>query len=51
MKLFDSHCHLDDRSYDKDIDAVIKRANDAGVEKMMIVGINKKSSIKAVSLA
>ena len=31
MKLFDSHCHLNDRAYDKDIDAVIKRAHDAGV--------------------
>ncbi len=51
MKLFDSHCHLDDRLYDKDIDEVIKRANDAGVAAAMIVGTNKKSSSKAVALA
>ena len=31
MKLFDSHCHLDDRVYDKDIDEVIKRTNKASV--------------------
>ena len=26
MKLFDSHCHLDDQSYHKDLEAVIHRA-------------------------
>ncbi|MDL1987174.1 MAG: TatD family hydrolase, partial [Deltaproteobacteria bacterium] len=51
MKLFDSHCHLDDRIYDKDIDDVIKRANEAGVSAMMIVGTNKDSSTRAVALA
>ena len=51
MKLFDSHCHLDDRSYDNDIDAVIKRARNAGVEAAMIVGTGEKSSAKAISLA
>ncbi|MBW1812297.1 MAG: TatD family hydrolase [Deltaproteobacteria bacterium] len=51
MKLFDSHCHLDDKSYSKDIENVIKSAEDNGVVRIMIVGINKKSSQKAVSLA
>lgn len=51
MKLFDSHCHLDDQLYDKDIDEVIKRANDTGVVAAMIVGTNKKSSSKAIVLA
>ncbi|MBA3019251.1 MAG: TatD family hydrolase [Proteobacteria bacterium] len=51
MKLFDSHCHLDDRAYDKDIDDVIKCANEAGVSAIMIVGTNKDSSTKAVALA
>lgn len=51
MKLFDSHCHLNDRIYDKDIDAVIKRAHDAGVAACMVVGTGKESSIKAVALA
>jgi len=51
MKLFDSHCHLDDRAYDKDFDSVIKRAKNAGVCKIMIVGIDLKSSVKAVKLA
>lgn len=51
IKLIDSHCHLDDRSYDKDIDDVLKRAKQAGVEKCVVVGITEKSSRKAVALA
>jgi TatD DNase family protein len=51
MKLFDTHCHLDDEVYDIDIEAVIKRAHMAGIETMMIAGINQDSSGKAVSMA
>ena len=51
MKLFDSHCHLDDKIYDKDFNDVLSRAGNAGVSEMMIVGVDKKSSQKAVTLA
>ena len=51
MKLFDSHCHLDDRSYQKEFDSVISRAESAGVQKMMTVGTTLKSSGQAVSIA
>lgn len=51
IRLFDSHCHLDDRSYDPDIDAVIKRARDAGVLAAMIPGIGDESSARAIALA
>jgi TatD DNase family protein len=51
MKLFDSHCHLDDRSYQKDFDAVLSRSKEAGVEKIMAVGTTGKSSRQAVSIA
>lgn len=51
MKLFDTHCHLDDSVYDGDMEAVIQRARLAGVEAMMIAGINAESSRKAVSIA
>jgi TatD DNase family protein len=50
MKLFDTHCHLDDPSYKDDIDGVISRARAAGVYAMMTVGTTRKSSQKAVSL-
>jgi TatD DNase family protein len=51
MKLFDSHCHLDDQSYDIDLDHVIERSKKAGVEAIMVVGVTEKSSRKAVALA
>ncbi len=51
MMLFDSHCHLDDRWYENDVDDVIDRAHAAGVKKMMVVGTTEESSRDAVSLA
>lgn len=51
MKLFDSHCHLDDRSYEKDIDAVIERSQNAGVGAAMIVGTSEESCKRAIELA
>jgi len=51
MKLFDSHCHLNDSVYHKDMDQVILRANAAGVRGIMIVGIDGPTSAQAVSLA
>jgi TatD DNase family protein len=51
MKLFDSHCHLDDKNYAKDLDAVIERARSAGVTRLMTIGVNGKTSARAVELA
>ncbi len=51
MKLFDSHCHLDDGSFQNDMDDVIKRMDTAGVAAAMIVGIDGKSSVRAVDIA
>jgi len=51
MKIFDSHCHLDDKSYRKDLNAVLDRAHNAGVVRMMTVGIDAGTSGEAVSLA
>ncbi|MFN7926047.1 MAG: TatD family hydrolase [Bryobacteraceae bacterium] len=36
--IVDSHCHLDDTCFSIDRDAVVKRAQDAGVEYMMTIG-------------
>jgi len=38
VKVVDSHCHLDDNQFDADRDAVIERAREAGVERMMAIG-------------
>ncbi len=51
MKIFDSHCHLDDNTYDNDLDDVIRRAHDAGVAAMMIAGVDARRSAKAVLIA
>jgi len=51
MKLFDSHCHLDDRSYHRDLDDVIRRMKQAGCEAAMIAGVDLESSRKAVALS
>ena len=51
MQLFDSHCHLDDRSYKKDLDAVLDRARSAGVDKIMTVGVTRRTSEIGVTIA
>ena len=51
MKIFDSHCHLDERAYRKDLDRVIDRARQAGVTRIMSIGVNRKTAARAVELA
>ncbi len=51
IQVFDSHCHLDDRSYDRDRQQVLQRARQAGVTKVMSVGVDLQSSRKAVRMA
>ena len=38
MSLIDSHCHLDDKQFRRDREAVIQRALEAGVETMLAIG-------------
>jgi TatD DNase family protein len=51
MRLFDSHCHLDDKSYRHDREAVLQRAREAGVERLLVVGINSRTAREAIALA
>lgn len=51
MKLFDSHCHLNLKDYRKDLPEVVKRAETAGVQAMMVVGITLEESREAVEIA
>lgn len=51
MRLFDSHCHLDDRSYDNDLELVVERARTAGLKAMMVVGTGVASSKRAIRIA
>jgi TatD DNase family protein len=38
MRLTDSHCHLDGEKYAQDLDAVLARAADAGIEHLLAIG-------------
>ncbi len=51
LKLFDSHCHIDDSCYDEDFAAMLERAAKAGVAAMLIAGVDAKGAPKAVRLA
>lgn len=49
--LFDSHAHLQDRKLRGDIDNILRRASEAGVEKICCVGYDLESSREAVQIA
>lgn len=49
--LIDSHVHLDDRRYDNDRNRIIKGLKDDGIELVLNIGADLKSSIASVSLA
>ncbi|MBD3280782.1 hypothetical protein GF389_04635, partial [Candidatus Dojkabacteria bacterium] len=51
LKLFDSHCHLNDSSFDPDRNEVVERALKNGVEAIVDIGIDIKSSKKAIQNA
>jgi len=49
--LFDTHVHLNARQYKEDVEEVIKRAFDAGVSHMVVVGFNHETIPLALELA
>jgi TatD DNase family protein len=49
--LIDSHAHLDMDDFDADRDAVIERARSGGIARIITIGIDLKSSIKAIEIA
>ncbi|MEW6183876.1 MAG: TatD family hydrolase [Bacillota bacterium] len=51
VKLIDTHCHLNDRLFDKDRLAVLQNAGAAGVEKIINVGYDIDSSEEGAALA
>ena len=51
MKLIDTHCHLNDEQLYQDLDNVISRALQTGIEKMVVIGWDKASSELAIKLA
>jgi TatD DNase family protein len=51
VSFVDTHCHLNLDIFDKTIDQVVERAQDAGVIKIVVPGIDIDTSRKAVELA
>ncbi|HET8945028.1 MAG TPA: TatD family hydrolase [Dehalococcoidia bacterium] len=49
--LVDSHCHLQDKKFAGELDAVVLRAHDAGVTAMVCIGYDMESSRGAVDIA
>jgi TatD DNase family protein len=49
--LTDTHCHLDFNKFDEDRAAVLRRASEAGVKRILIPGLDFQSSLSAIQLA
>ena len=49
--LTDTHCHLDFNKFDEDREAVLQRAMEAGVERILIPALDFESSRSAIHLA
>ncbi|KAA0560265.1 MULTISPECIES: TatD family hydrolase [Bacillaceae] len=48
--LFDTHVHLNAEQFDEDLEEVISRAREAGVEKMVVVGFDRPTINRAMEL-
>ena len=51
MRLFDSHCHMDDDAYEEDRQECLKRAEDAGLTGILNPGYDIASSLAAIDLS
>lgn len=49
--IIDTHCHIFDKKFDGIQEEIIKEALDMNVKKLLVVGYDKETSIKAIELA
>ena len=49
--MIDTHVHLNDQAYSENLDQIINDAINVGVNKMIVIGYDRNSSIKAVEIA
>ncbi|MFN0146918.1 MAG: TatD family hydrolase [Dehalococcoidia bacterium] len=49
--LFDTHCHLQDDAFSREVDAVVRRAEAAGVGRMLVCGYDRDANTEALRLA
>lgn len=50
MMLIDTHVHLNDEQYDEDLNEVISRAQEAGVDRMFVVGFDTPTIERTMEL-
>ena len=48
--MIDTHCHLDGEEFREDLEAVVARAKEAGVQAIGVPAIDLKSSVFVISL-
>jgi TatD DNase family protein len=51
VRLIDSHCHLDFPDFADELDAVVERANAAGVERMITIGTRMDRAAEVAGIA
>jgi len=51
LDIIDTHCHLNDKRFAKDMTATIERARAQGVGEMIVIGLDKKTGMRALELA
>ena len=49
--IFDTHCHLNDEKLLQNVDEIIENARKVGVNRFLVVGWDKDSSLTAIKLA
>ena len=49
--IFDTHCHLNDEKLLQNVNEIIENARNVGVNRFLVVGWDKESSITAIKLA
>lgn len=49
--MIDTHVHLNDEAYKDNLDEIIKEANNNRINKLIVIGYDYNSSIKAVEIA
>ncbi|HEY6326904.1 MAG TPA: TatD family hydrolase [Candidatus Cybelea sp.] len=49
--MIDTHCHIHDRTFDADRDAVVARAHEAGVSALVTIGEDLADSARAIAAA
>ncbi len=51
MRLIDTHCHLDSEQFDDDLDQVIQKSKDAGVERIYLPNVDVQGIPKMLGIA